>query len=250
MNADDERLGQIMRVVRRRLKSHSDSSRFCAGIPRDDILAIEDNRAGTVRLERARAAFEALDARLRLVVFWHGAGADRLLDEQHAALVEVALKLLGRRGWETASEVSFADYGERGSVDVLALHREARAVLIGEVKGSIGSLEETNRTLDVKTRLGAKICKARFGLWPAHVSRVLIVPEDRTIRRIVAAHQATIDSIYPMRSREFRAWLRQPSKAVSAIWFLSKAVIATASRTSRSWSHLGAAVVADWTFAR
>jgi transcriptional regulator with XRE-family HTH domain len=219
---DDERLGQLMRAVRRRLNISQRQLALLAGVPRSDILAIEDDRGGSVRVERARAAFEALDARLKLVVFWHGSAADRLLDEQHAALVERALRLLARRKWEMASEVTFADYGERGSVDVLGLHREASALLIGEVKNTIGSLEETNRSLDVKTRLGPKICRARFGVTPSHVSRVLIVPDDRTVRRILTTHAATIGSIYPMQSRDFRTWLRNPTCAVSAIWFVSK----------------------------
>jgi hypothetical protein len=192
-----------------------------AGIPRGDVLAIEDGRAGSVRIDRVRAAFEVLDARLRVSAWWRGAAADRLLDEQHAKLVEMAVRLLARRSWELASEVSFSEYGERGSVDVLGLHRASRAGLIGEVKATIGSIEETNRMLDVKTRLGPKIIRDRFGVHPAHVSRVLILPNDRTVRRIVATHQATMSHAYPLRSREFRAWVRSPDHPVSAIWFLS-----------------------------
>jgi hypothetical protein len=50
-------------------------------------------------------------------------------------------------------------------------------------------------------------------------------PDDRTIRRILAAHAATVGSIYPNSSREFKAWLRDPSTAVSAVWILPKVAI-------------------------
>jgi hypothetical protein len=43
--------------------------------------------------------------------------------------------------------------GERGSIDILAAHDACRAVFVGEVKSEWGSMEETNRRLDVKVRL-------------------------------------------------------------------------------------------------
>jgi len=185
-------------------------------------MRIEGGRAGEVRLHRIRAAFEALGGRARLTAWWNGAAADRLLDARHARLVESALRILARRGFVTASEVTFADYGERGSIDVLALHETERMAVVGEVKASIGSLEETNRVLDVKVRLGAKIVRSRFGVLPQAVARVLFLPEDRTIRRLIAAHSATMRAIYPADSRQFRAWLRDPVQPISAIWFLSE----------------------------
>ena len=221
MNADDERLGELFRALR---KLHGYSQRRIAllsGVPRDDVVKIEAGRAGTVRLERIRRCFETLDARLKTTAWWRGAAADRLLDEAHAGLVENIISLLVRRGWDALSEVTFADYGERGSIDVFAGHERTASVLVGEVKASIGSLEETNRTVDTKVRLAPKICLARFGWRPATVSRVLILPNDRTLRRVIERHGQTMAAIYPHRSRDVRAWLWRPSGAISAIWFVS-----------------------------
>ena len=50
-------------------------------------------------------------------------------------------------------EVTFANYRERGSIDVLAVNEGERAVLITEVKSEITSWEETQRRFDVKVRL-------------------------------------------------------------------------------------------------
>ena len=98
--------------------------------------------------------FEAVGARARPDVWWHGAAADRLLDERHAALVERGRESsssggAGRRPSRSPSR----GYGERGSIDVLGGLREVGAVAVVEVKSDFGSLEETNRRLDMKERL-------------------------------------------------------------------------------------------------
>jgi hypothetical protein len=55
------------------------------------------------------------------------------------------------------------------------------------------------------------------------VSRVLILPEDSTIRRILRSHSQTVASLYPRNSRDFRRWLRNPDARIAAVWFLSEA---------------------------
>ena len=92
---------------------------------------------------------------------------------------------------------------------------------MNEIKSTFGSLEETNRALDVKERLAPKIALARFGWKPVVVGRILVVPSERTVRRVVARHAATMDALYPARSREVRAWLRMPDVPIRGIWFVS-----------------------------
>ena len=179
-------------------------------------------------MARVQAAFAAVGGRARFTAWWNGAAADALLDEAHASIAERALRVFQRRGWRTLAEVTFSEYGERGSIDVFASYEQTRAVAVCEVKASFGSLEETNRMLDVKVRLAVqKLAKSNFGFQPRHVARLLIVPNESTIRRTVARHAATMDSIYPTRSRDVRAWLRQPSRSISGIWFVSYAANAT-----------------------
>lgn len=219
---EDERLGQLLRAIRRRAGiTQADLARL-AEVPRDDVMAVEAGRAREVALGRLRRIFGAVDARLKVSAWWQGAAADRLLDERHAAIGERGVTLYGRRGWEAALEVTFSEWGERGSIDLLAGHPGTRAAAVNEVKSSIGSLEELNRTLDVKVRLAPDLVKERFGWRPASVSRVLIVPNDSTVRRVVERHGATMHTLYPLRGREFRAWLRRPDRPVGAIWFVSE----------------------------
>lgn len=125
------------------------------------------------------------------------------------------------RDWETEVEVTFAEFGERGSIDVLGTNRRASAALVGEVKSALVSLEETNRSLDVKVRLAPKIVFRRHGWRPAIIAKVLIFPSDSSIRRAIASHEATMRSAYPARGGEVRAWVRAPSGPLAGIWFMS-----------------------------
>jgi hypothetical protein len=173
-------------------------------------------------LDRSRRIFEAAGGRARLSIWWQGAAADRLLDERHAALVERVVALLQRRGWETAVELSFARYGERGSIDVFAYRHDLGAVAVIEIKTEFGSLEETNRILDVKERLAPWIAETRFEFRPTVVGRILVVPGDVTVRRVIARHERTMSSLYPARSHAVRQWLRRPATSMRGIWFVSE----------------------------
>ncbi len=221
MHRDDERLAELVRAIRRELGQTQVQLAVSAGIPLNDVKRIEAGVAGSVRLARIRKAFEAVDGRLYLSPWWRGAAADRLLDERHAELVERLVALLRERGWIVEVEVSFNEWGERGSIDVLAWHPTKRAVAVCEVKTAFGSLEETNRILDVKVRVAPALIERRVGWRPAVVGRILVVPGSSTIRRTIAKHAATMAAKYPVRSLEVRAWLREPSTDLSGIYFLS-----------------------------
>lgn len=221
MHPDDERLAQLLPLLRKRIGMTQAQLAAAAGIPRDDIWHMEAGRAAEVRLSRIRRVMEAVDGRARLLLWWHGAAADRLLDERHAALVERAVRVFRARGWLTTAEVSFSEFGERGSIDIFAAHERERAVAICEVKSVIGSLEETNRILDAKERLAPKIAADRLHWSPRVVGRLLIVPRTSSIRSVIERHHATLAAIYPARSREVRAWLRSPTSPLRGIWFVS-----------------------------
>ena len=185
------------------------------------MLSLEAGNAGTLRLDALRAYFDQFGARVRVTAWWNGAALDRTIDERHAAIAEAALAVLKRSAWMTMSEVTYSEYGERGSIDVFAAHESARAVFVGEVKSEWGSIEETNRSLDAKARLAPKSCFDRLGWRPTMLAKVLILREDGSSRRIANRYRETLAAVYPARSREVRRWIRQPSGSLSGLWFLS-----------------------------
>lgn len=221
MNSDDERLGELFRLLRIQAGLTQEELAIATSIPVRDIRRVEIGRVGEVLFGRIRRLFSEVDGRARISVWWNGAAADRLLDERHASIVERGAEILVRRAWEPAIELTFSEYGERGSIDIFAQRRALRAVAVCEVKGTFGSLEELNRTLDLKVRLAPKICRDRFGWTPTYVGRILIVPDLSTIRRVINEHRQTMNAIYPARGREVRAWLHRPDRNLGGIWFLS-----------------------------
>jgi hypothetical protein len=156
-----------------------------------------------------------------LVVTWNGAGLDRLLDARHAHLVENGIRVIGGFGWSNLTEVTFSDYGERGSIDIFSANPAASAVLVGEIKTDWGSMEETLRRLDVKGRLAPKVAVDAFGFRPSIVGRVLVLPEESSARRIAAKHAETLSAALPDRGRQIRSWLRAPNGPLRGLWFLS-----------------------------
>lgn len=221
MNEEDARLGRLVRLIRQQAGMTQVQLAAAAKIPLSDVKLVEAGNATVVRLGRIRSMLEALDARARLVPWWKGAAADRLLDERHAAIAERSAGYFPRPPWETHMEVSFAEYGERGSIDILGANHAALAVAVCEVKSVIGSLEETNRMLDVKVRLAPTIAFKRLGWRPKVVGRILILPRDSTVQRVIAEHPITMGGLYPARAREIRAWLRDPAKPIRGLWFVS-----------------------------
>ena len=125
-------------------------------------------------------------------------------------------------GWLTAVEVSFNHYGDRGRVDVLALHAPTRAVLVVEVKSALGDLQETLGRLDIKARLGRMICRFRRLAGRARWLPALIIGDSRTRAARVAGH-AALFARFSVRGRSARRGCdipRLPSPTGS-LWFVS-----------------------------
>ncbi|MEP7158895.1 MAG: XRE family transcriptional regulator [Chloroflexota bacterium] len=214
-------ISRLHRLLRQRARLTQAELGRRAGVGRWKVVDLERQRLSRLSVDEIDRCLEALDARLDLSVRYHGAAIERLLDEGHAALVAAFLRLLHKLGWETRVEVTFNDYGERGSIDIVAWHHVRLALLVVEVKSEVGSVEGTLRPFDIKCRLAPKIVRHQFGWEPSTVGRVLILPEDRTARRIVERHRAVFDQKLPRRSRDLRRWLRNPEGTTAGIWFLT-----------------------------
>jgi DNA-binding XRE family transcriptional regulator len=130
-----------------------------AGIGRWAVVEIERAALDRLRLADIERSFDSLACRIKLDAYYRGAAAERLLDEAHALLVGAFLEVLRRYGWEVRVEASFSEWGERGSIDILAWHAGERALLVVEVKSELSGLDVTLRPLDVKTRLAPTIAR-------------------------------------------------------------------------------------------
>ena len=186
------------------------------------ISRIELGRADELTLAALDAVARALGARLHVTMTWNGEGLDRLLDADHAAIVDIVAATLRALGWDVAVEVSFSIRGERGSIDVLAFHPATGVVLVIEVKSVIPDIQAMIFALDRKTRLALEVARERGWIGRA-VGRVLVVGDGRTTRRRVAQHAGIFDAAFPARTVAVTRWLRSPdaSTPFSGLWFLA-----------------------------
>lgn len=192
-----------------------------AGVQRNKISELERFEFSRVTVRELDRCFAAMDASVRFWAEWNGAALDRLLDEGHAILVGAIASILRDLGWQFEFEVSFAHFADRGSIDVLAWHEATRTLLVIEVKTELASIEGLLRPLDIKVRLATAIAAERLGWQTADVSRLLVLPEDRTARCAVERHRQILSAAFPARNREVRAWLASPVGSVSGLLFLT-----------------------------
>ncbi|HET9456773.1 MAG TPA: helix-turn-helix domain-containing protein [Candidatus Limnocylindrales bacterium] len=177
---DDIRIGRILRVLRRRLGLTQAQLAVRAGVSQQLISLIERGHGSTLSSRTLRRVFAAVDARWEPTVSWRGGELDRLLDEDHARLVAETVRRLTALGWEVAVEVTYSEYGERGSVDVLAARPELLAVAAAEIKSDITTLEGTVRKTDEKDRIVRRVlCQERFGFDPAPSAGSSCCPRPR-----------------------------------------------------------------------
>lgn len=215
------RIGQALRAIRVRKRLRQSDVALLARVPREDVIAIEAGRLAAIDWGRVQAVARALEATLRTEVRWQGADLDRLLAAGHAALHEVIGAFFARLvDWETLSEVSFAVFGERGVIDILAWHAPTRSLLIVELKTALGDPQALVATMDRRIRLARRIAADRG--WSAEsVSAWVVFADTTTNRRHVARHRALLGARFPVDGRSLRAWLARPSGTVMALSFWS-----------------------------
>ena len=218
---DDARLGRSFRAVRVRRRWRQLDLANASGVSQQTISRIEQGRLDGVTLGTLRATASALGMRLTVSAHWQGADLDRLLGARHSAMhEEVARLFAGLPDWITIPEVTFAFFGERGVIDILAWHAASRTLLVIELKTELADMQETLGTLDRKVRLAAQVAADR-GWSPAVVASWLVIADGATNRRRVAAHRAMLRAALPADGRTIMGWLREPRGRVAALSFLS-----------------------------
>jgi HTH-type transcriptional regulator / antitoxin HipB len=218
---DDVRIGLRVRAVRHRLGWRQQDVATKAGVSQDTVSRIERGHLDALQLRMIRAVMRALEMEVVLDARWRGGELDRLVDEGHAAIAARVCEVLEAAGWVVHPEVSFAVFGERGSIDVLAWNPHARILLVVEVKTTFNSAEETLRRHDTKVRLAPALARERFGWAAVAVGRLLVLPDASTARRRVARHASLLRTAYPLRGHDAVSWLRDASGSRGLLLFLS-----------------------------
>ena len=217
---DDLRFGATIRAVRvrRRLTQRQVADR--AGASQPTVSRVEHGDAARLSLDTLRTICRVLDVRVDLEPRWRGPGLARLLDARHAEMQQAAVRLLSGAGWVAVPEVTFSQFGERGSIDVLGWDRDHRAALVVELKSALVDLQDLLASLDRKRRLAPGICRDRG--WPAQcVGACIVIADTRANRRRVAAHVTLLRTAYPDDGHVLRRWLAEPTGTLAALTDLS-----------------------------
>ena len=211
----DRSLGKVVRALRLRLGWRQvDVARRAHLSPRAISKLEREGPAGfTVRT--LRRICEPLDIDLHVYGRWRGGELDRLLDAGHAALQESFKRQLEAAGWIVRVEVTFSRYGERGSIDLLAVHQPSRVLLVVEIKTVIADIQGLLRPIDTKVRLARGIAR-ELGWNAGVVVPVLVVSEGSTSRRRIASH-ATLFGQFATRGRTARRWLTSPEGTAAGL---------------------------------
>jgi transcriptional regulator with XRE-family HTH domain len=219
---DEVAFGRGFKALRVRKRLRQEDLAAEAHVSRGAIARIEQGHAASVTVETLEKVARLLGARVVCRLSWNGEGLDRLLDADHAAIVEEVVRILRAADWLVATEVSFSIFGERGSIDILAFHPGSRALLVVEIKSVVPDVQATLVSLDRKDRLGLQIARERG--WDAiATARLLVIRDSRTARRRIEQHSVTFGNAFPDRARAIRHWLKAPDprRVLRGLWFLS-----------------------------
>lgn len=220
-------LGLGLRAIRRRRGWTQAETAGKARVSQSAVSRSERGDASTLTGRTLASIAEALGARYIPRVSWQGEALDRLLDAAHAGLVDEVVRLLVANGWTVIPEATFSRYGERGSIDILAWHEGQGALLIVEVKSVVPDMQALLAGIDRKCRIAPDLARAH-GWDVRSVSRLIVLPEDRTARRRLEHHAATFDVAYPARNVAVRRWLARPDVALAGVLFLPSSSSTTA----------------------
>ncbi len=215
---DDQRRGATIRAIRVRRGWRQSDLAGRSGVSPATISRLERGHPGLLTVDTVRRVASALDIRVDLVPRWRAGDLDRVLNAKHSQLHELVARWFAKElpTWVLAPEVSYAIYGERGVIDIVAWHPGRRAILVIELKTDVVDVNQLIGKVGEKARLIRQIVRDR-GWDPLTVSTWVIVASGRTNRARLAAHQAVLRAAFPADGRGMRRWLADPAGSVAAL---------------------------------
>ncbi len=145
---DHAKIGRSIRVVRIRRRIRQADLAALVGLSQPTISRIEGGRLDGITLGVLERVLAELGIGMRTNLWWQGAELDRLIAGRHSAMHDAVARLFeDLPAWVAAPEVTFAVFGERGVIDILAWHAETRSLLVIELKTELVDVQETVGTL-------------------------------------------------------------------------------------------------------
>ncbi len=213
---DDQRIGRVILVLRQRRGWRQTDLAIRAGVSQSAISDMERGRIDRYTLRTIRDVLRALDASAGLNPMWGGRDdLDRLLDADHARLLQGWADRHRRAGWDVWNEASYNIYGERGRIDQLAYHPRTGVLEVTEGKTGIWDVQDTLGRLDAKIRLAPRVTTER-GWKVSRVVGALVIMDGTTARRRVREHE-DLFARYALRGHRANAWVQDPRTACDGL---------------------------------
>lgn len=230
---DGIRVGRILLAVRHDKRFRQQDVGRSAGVGQSVVSRVERGQIDAVTIGTLRKIASALELDLRIELRGRLGDVDRLVDQDHARLVELVVTRLLSEGWEILVEYTFNHYGERGSVDVVAYHVGLRALLIVEVKTRLTDLQAFLASFGRKLRVVPDLLRTERGWDARDIGRILVVDGTTANRSIVRRHRSVFDVSFPARADGIRRWLHVPVGVLAGVWFISASREAPTKRVFR-----------------
>jgi transcriptional regulator with XRE-family HTH domain len=218
---NDTQLGRIFRAVRIQMGVTQEDVARRARVSQSTISRIERGHIASIPVQALRSVGTVLEIRLDLGAGWRGGDLARIVNARHTALHHaLAVRLDRVGGWESAPEVTFAIYGERGVIDRLAYHPGHAMLAIFELNADLLDPAELVAQVDRYRRLAPTIAASR-GWHATDVSAWVLVADTSINRSRLAEHRTLIRGALPGDGRTLAAWLRDPAAPGDGLAFLS-----------------------------
>ena len=228
---DPGRVGRSLRAIRVRLGLRQADVARRAGCSRSFVSKVERGLARSGDIRRIEWLCVARRGRSRCARAMARRGSRSAPRRGPRAIIDGFLPLLRTAGWQVALEVTFNEFGDRGSIDIFAWHPSTRSLLVVEIKSVVPDAQGTLAPLDRKVRVAPKLARAR-GWDPSTVSRLLVIGDTTTNRERVRRFAELFDAALPVRGREVRRWLENPAGQIAGLWFLPDSTGRGARRTT------------------
>lgn len=230
-HVDALRLGAVLRAVRLRRGWRQLDVALAVHVSVATVSRVERGQFDTLSIGVLMRVAAVLEVRMDWMPRWRGGELDRMLNAGHAAMHEAAsLEFVGTE-WLLSSETTFAIYGERGVIDILAFHPPTGALLVVELKTDLVDVQGLIGAVDRYRRLAPQVARER-GWAVTSVSCWVLLRDTPSNHRRLAAHSTVLRNAYPADGRRVRGWLRRPSGPVAALSFLSDSHARKASAAS------------------
>jgi transcriptional regulator with XRE-family HTH domain len=179
-----------------------------AGVSAPTIADVEAGRPAS--LETYARLSTALGRRLELAIVDHrrrSSSSDES-DLVHAAMGEAEARHLRSRGFEVGLDVPYQHYQFAGRGDLVAWHRERRALLHLEIRTRFPNLQQAFGSYNAKRAYLAADVAERIGLhggWRSE-THVIVALWSAEVLHTLRIRTASFEAVCPDASHAFAAW--------------------------------------------